>query len=248
MSEVGNRSNPYKPNGGGTDDRELFVTTDIRSIPVGELLPMCGGVAQWLTAVLAFKIFRAKSEVTFACESRRLVHVDPEQISRRIMKHFDELRPRITDLGFHLNYYASMPAIGRIAAAVMTMSRGDGKVHFFAVQVALQTDNEINDDGHFGFVSPVSDGGSLVTVSPARLPRARQGIVRTIVGSRDPVTVLEKHRRRIRDVAIQAVPPNQFFEHAERETRLEAEDLLARRIIRPATAAEIGRIRVESRV
>jgi hypothetical protein len=29
---------------------------------------------------------------------------------------------------------------------------------------------------------------------------------------------------------------------------LEADDLLARRIIRPATAAEIGRIRVESRV
>jgi hypothetical protein len=248
MSGAGNQPNPYKPNGRGTDDRELFVTTDIRSIPVRELLPMCGGVVQWLTAVLAFKIFRAKSDVTFACESRRLVRVEPEQISRRIMRHFDELRPRIADLGFHLNYYASMPAIGRIAAAVMTMSRADGKIHFFAVRVALQTDNQVNDDGHFGFGSPVSGGGSLVTVSPAKLPTARHGINRLIVGSHDPITVLETHRGRIRDVAIRSVSPRDLFEHAEQETRLEADDLLARRIIRPATAAEVGRIRVESRV
>ena len=248
MSEAGNPSNPYKPNGRGTDDRELFVTTDIRSIPIRELLPMCGGVTQWLTAVLAFKLFRAKSEVTFACESRRLVRIDAEQVPRRIMKHFDEIRPRIADLGFHLNYYASMPAIGRIAAAVMAMSRGDGKIHFFAVRVALQTESQVSDDGHFGFVSPVADGGSLVTVSPAKLPRARRGISRLMVGSHDPVTVLEKHRARIRDVAIGAVSPSEFFAHAQNETRMEADDLLARRIIRPATAAEIGRIRVESRV
>lgn len=246
--------NPYQPKARSdgpsksVDDRELFVTTDIGAIPVSELLPMCGGVTQWLAAVIAFKIFRSRSAVTFACESRRLVRVEPKQISRRIMKHFDELRPRISDLGFQMNYYASMPAIGKIAAAVMTMSRMDGKIHFFSVRVALQTDDQVDDDGHFGFGSSLSDGGSILTVSPAKLPRPRRGIDRLIVASEDPITVLEKHRGRIRDVAIRAVAPHDLFEHAANETRMEADDLLDRRIIRPATPAEIGRIRIESRV
>jgi hypothetical protein len=124
----------------------------------------------------------------------------------------------------------------------------DGKVHFFAVRVALQSEDQINDDGHFGFGSSLSDGGSIVTVSPAKLPKPRRGIDRLTVASNDPIAVLEKHRGRIRAAAIQAIEPNHLFEHAEKETRLEADDLLARRIIRPATAAEVGRIRIESRV
>lgn len=242
MNAAAKAPNPYKPAAEG-DERELFVTTDIRSIPAMELLPMCSGISEWLTAILVFKILRTKSDAVFACESRRLVKVDVEQVSKRIMKHFDVLRPRVEDLGFTLNYYASMPALGPITAAVMTMSQRNGKIHFFATQVALKANDQINDDGHFGFGTHLQDGGSILTVSPAKLPKPRRGIDRLVMSSDQPLEVLKKHRERIRDAAIENVPPNHLLEYAERETRLEADDLQRRRIIRPATPAEIGRIR-----
>ncbi len=240
--------NPYKPSVAGSDDRELFVTTDLRSIPAMELRPMCGSHYEWLLAVLAFKVFRAKSEVAFACESRRLVRVDAEHVPKRIMSRFEKVRPKIESLGFLPNYYASMPAIGPIAAAVMTMSREDGQIHYFAIQVVAKSEGQVNDAGHFSFSSSLPSGESIVTVSPANLPRPRRGIDRLMVSSDDPATVLKKHRERIRGVAIVEVPPAALFESAEQETRLEADDLLRRRIIRPATPAEIARIRAASRV
>lgn len=253
MSAAEKEPNPYRPTpdakpksetkaAAAGDDRELFVTTDIRSIPMMELRSMCS-FPDWLMAIVAGKIFRANAEAIFACESRRLVKVDADQISRRVMKRFGELRPQIEDLGFVPNYYASLPAIGPIAAAMMTMSRPDGRIHFFAVQVALKTNDQVSDDGHFGYGTHLPGGGSILTLSPAKLPKPRRGIDRAILSSDDPLTVLKKHRERIRDVEIQAVAPREMFAFAERETRLEAEDLLRRKIIRPANAAEVGRIR-----
>lgn len=239
--------NPYEPKRQAGDDRELFVTTDLRSIPMMELRPMCGGISQWLSAILNFKILRASSDVTYAYESRRLVRVEPQQVSRRIMNHFDELRPAIEQLGFVPNYFASMPAIGRIAAAVMAMSRLDGKVHCFAVQVAAMSDGQINDDGHVAFTTHLTDGGSIITMSPANLPAARDGVDRQILATDDPNDLLRSHRQRIRNAPVKLVQPNHLFEYAERETRLVADDLLRRRIIRPATPAEVGRIRAASR-
>ena len=87
----------------------------------------------------------------------------------------------------------------------------------------------------------------MATLSPAKLPHARRGFDRQIVHSDDPEAVLRRHRTRIRDMAEKLVAPNHLFEYAEREMRMEAEDLLSRRIIRPATASEISRIRSSSR-
>ena len=209
---------------------------------------MCAGLREWIAAIFSFKVLRADSKVTFACESRRLVRVEPEQVSKRVMKRFNELRPDVEALGLKPNYYASIPAIGKIAVAVMTMSRVDGQVHFFAVQVALQTDDGINDDGHFGFSSHTTDGGLIVTTSPARLPRPRRGVDRLVTATCEPAEVYEKHRRRVRGKPIRAITPDDLFAAAGQETRREADDLQRRRIIRPATPAEIGRIRTQSRV
>ncbi len=242
------KSNPYEPAAGASDERELFVTTDLRGIPAMELRPMCKGFSDWLMTVLTFKLLRMKSEPAFAYESRRLVKVEAEQVSKRIMKRFNELASEATLLGFVPNYYASLPAVGPIAAAVMTMSRKDGRVHFFAVQVAARTDGQINDDGHFGFLSYRPDQSSLVTICSARLPRPRRKVDRLVVRNDDPAEVLRLHRKRIRNLEILPIEPEELFEQAAKEKRIEADDLLGRRIIRPATQGEITRIRQQSRV
>ncbi|MCG8650706.1 MAG: hypothetical protein MI861_12790 [Pirellulales bacterium] len=248
MSFGENAPNPYRPSSSTLEERELFVTTDIRSIPTMELRPMCRNFSEWLIAIFAFKILRAKTEPEFASESRRLVQIEAEHVPKRLMKRFAELAPQVQALGFLPNYYASLPAIGPIAAAVMTMSRREGQVHFFATQVALKTAGEINDDGHFGFGSRLTDDSSVLTVSPAKLPGARPGIDRRIVRSQDPAEVLQVHRDRIRNAAIKSIAPEELFDYAQREARLEADDLQRRRIIRPATAGEISRIKTGSRV
>ena len=236
--------NPYKPSKESSDsDRQLFVTTDLRSIPAMELRPMCGSFGKWLGTVISFKLLRATSEPTFAFESRRLVRVEAEQVPKRIMKRFHEFKSQLDLLGFLPNYFASLPAIGQIAAAVMTMSRPDGYIDFYANQVVVRSEGEITDDGHFGFRSRLTDETLISTVSRARLPGAPKGFQRVMVASEDPAEVLRVHRKRIRDAGLIAVPPQELIEHARKETRIEAEDLLRRRIIRPATQREISRIR-----
>jgi len=55
-------------------------------------------------------------------------------------------------------------------------------------------------------------------------------------------------RERMRQQAIENVPPGDLFDHADKENRQETADLLRRGVIRRATPAEITRIRTKLRV
>ncbi len=230
--------------GTASNERELFVASDIQTIPAFELKPMCGSLFEWLFAIVVFKIFRMKPPVEFATETRRMVRIEGEQVPKRIMHYFDELRPKVESLGYDMNYYATVPAIGPIAIALMTMSsEEDGRCHFFAVRAVIKTNNQIMEDGHFGFGSELPNDGSLTTISKAKLPKPRQGLERLMINTADPKVLLEEHRKRMREHQVVAVHASELTEHAKRQNLLECEDLLARKVIRPATAAEIHRIR-----
>lgn len=238
--------NPYaaRPTPQGNDDnRQLFIAGDIKNIPYLELRPMCSNVLEWLLAGVLFKICRIPSPAQFATESRRLVRVSEENVPRRLMNHFHELRPQAERLGFEINHFATVPAIGPIAIALMTMSEKSGQSCFYAVQVALKMNDQINDEGHFGFNTSLSGDAMLTTLSPVKLPKPRKGLQRKILKSRDVAEVYRVHQERMRDQIIQAVPPDQLFALAEKHNRLEADDLQQRRITRLATPGEITRLR-----
>ena len=225
------------------DERELFVATDIRSIPAGELRPMCDSLFAWLFAIVVFKIFRVKPPVEFATENRRMVRIEGEQVPKRIMRYFKELEEKVEELGFHHNYYATVPAIGPIGVALMTMSSEDGRCHFFAVRAAIKVDTEIMEDGHFGFGSQLPNDGSLTTISKAKLPKPREGVLRVMINTDKPYDLLKEHRKRMRDAPVVVTHASELVEHARRQNLLECEDLLKRGVIRPATPPEIHRIR-----
>ncbi len=232
--------------GSPQNERELFVASDIQSIPVFELRPMCSNVVEWLMAIVLFKVCRLKPPVEFATETRRMVRIEAEQVPKRVMKYFDELRPKLEEMGFHVNYYATVPAIGPIAIALMTMSSESGKCHFFAVRAAIKTaNNQVMEDGHFGFGSQLPNDGSLLTISKAKLPKPRPGVERMMINTSDPAVLLREHRNRMKDQPVINTPASELVEHARRQNLLECEDLLARRVIRPATPGEIQRIRAQ---
>lgn len=229
--------------GSAVNDRELFVASDIQYIPASELRPMCGSLFEWLFAIVVFKVFRVKPPVEFATETRRMVRIESEQVPKRIMHYFDELRPKVEKYEFHMNYYATVPAIGPIAIALMTMSSEDGRCHFFAVRAVIKMNNQIMEDGHFGFGSKLPHDGSLTTISKAKLPKPRAGLDRVMINTDNPKVLLDEHHKRMRNQPITVVHASELIEHARRENLLECEDLLERHVIRPATPAEIHRIK-----
>ncbi len=227
------------------NERELFVASDIQSIPAFELRPMCNSLFEWLVALVLFKICRMKPPIEFATETRRMVRIEGEQVPKRVMNYFDELRPKLEELGYHMNYYATVPAIGPIAIALMTMSSQDGKCHFFAVRAVVKMNDQIMEDGHFGFGSQLPHDGSLTTISKTKLPKPREGVDRVMIDTDEPEVLLREHRKRMRDQPVINTPATELVAHARRQNLLECEDLLARRVIRPATPGEIHRIRAQ---
>jgi hypothetical protein len=123
------------------------------------------------------------------------------------------------------------------------MSSEDGRCHFYCVRAAIKANQGIMEDGHFGFGSQLPHDGSLTTISRAKLPKPREGVDRLMIRTHDPEVLLREHQRRMRDRPVIAMHASELIDHARRQNLLECEDLLARRVIRPATPAEIHRIR-----
>ncbi len=245
-----NRAGPDSARQGelGSDDRELFVMTDFRSIPAAEMRPMIGNFSQWLSALLAYKILRSKPQIQYVIEARRLVKGDAENVPKRIMKQFAAVRTQLELLNFGPSFFATVPAIGPFSKAIMAMSRPDGQIHCFASHVVSKIDGQVTDEGLLGFTTWLREDASIVTMSAAKLPRPRGGVDRLIVSSDDPEVILKKHRDRIRKLECLPISPADLFAQAEAEQERQTEDLLRRRVIRPATPAEVTRIRTEMRV
>ncbi len=161
------------------------------------------------------------------------------------MNYFDQLRPQLEDKGYRLNYYATVPAIGPIAIALMTMSSDSGKCHFFAVRAVIKMNDQIMEDGHIGFGSQLPGDGSLTTISKTKLPKPRPGVERLMIDTDDPGVLLREHIKRMKDFPVITMSASDLVEHARRQNLLECEDLLKRRVIRPATTVEIQRIRAQ---
>ena len=230
------------------DVRELLVTNDFRSIPAAELRTLSDSLGQWLGVLFRYKILRSKLLPAYAIELRRMIKGEAKHIPKRILRHFDALKAKLEPLNFAPGFYANVPALGPYSAAVMAMSRQDGEIHMIASQIVTQDHELIKDEGYFGFTTWLSDENLVVTVSLANLPRPREGVDRIIVDSDDPTVLLKKHRQRLRKLEIQPVAASNLFQRVEDENRRQTDDLLRRRVIRPATPAEVTRIRKDIRV
>lgn len=249
MSHLPSESdNQVDADAGAADVREWFVTTDIRSIPASELRATRDSWSQWILDMLRYKVAGSKSHVAYAIELRRMIKGEAKYVPKRIIKHFDALKETIESLNFTPSFYANVPAIGPYSSAIMAMSRPDGEIHFLAWQVVTQRDGQIQDEGRIGLTTWLTDETSVVTVSPAKLPRACQGVDRRIVRSNDPAVLLKMHRQRLRKLEILPVLPEDLFHRVELDNRRHVGELTRRGVIRPATAAEVTRIRSEKRV
>jgi hypothetical protein len=233
---------------GSARARELFVLSDLRSIPAAELRPMCGGMSQWISALLRYKLLRSKWAPAHAVELRRMARVDTDHVPKRIGKPFDAIQQRLRKLGFAVSYYATIPALGPYSSAIMGMSQEDGEIHFCAYQVARKTAGGVADEGHFGFFTWLRDQRCLATLSAVNVPRLSPQIDLLIDRSDDPATVLKSHRNRLLKVNPQAVSAAELFEKVESDYRCQIDDLQRRRVIRGASPAEVARIRNEMRV
>lgn len=249
MNRAGSKSaRQQEPASKATDDRELFVTNDFRSIPVAEMRPMLGSISEWLSAVLIHKILRTKPKIQYVIEACRLVKGDAENVPKRMMKQFAAIRTQLELLNFGPSFFAAIPAIGPVSHAIMAMSRPDGQIHCFASHVVSKIDGRIEDESLLGFTTWRSDQTSIVTMSPTKLARPGDGVDQLIVSSDDPEVILKKHRNRIRKLDFLPILPADLFAHAESEQVRQTQDFLRRRVIRLATPAEVTRIRTEMRV
>ncbi len=224
------------------------MTTDFRSIPASELRPMVGGLSPWLSAVFAHKVLKSKPSIAYAIETRRLVNRDAENVPKRIMKQFAELRSQLELLNFGTSFYATVPALGPISKAVMAMSRPDGQIHCLVSHVVSRIGGEVHDETCLSFTTWISKEKSIVTMSASKLPRPCSGVDRLILNTSDPEVILKKHRDRIRNQKCLPIPAEDLFAHVEIEQDRQTEELLRRGVIRPATQAEVTRIRTEMKV
>jgi len=233
---------------GSTKNRELYITSDFRSIPAGELRALCGGFPQWVSAVFRYKLLRSSSTPAYALELRRFTQVEAANVTKRLLKHFAATEKKLAKHNFSRSFYANIPALGPHSSAVMGMSQEEGEIHFCALQVARKISDSVVDESHFGFFTWLRDGVCLATLSPLSLPRLDPEIDLVIDRSDDPAAVLKTHRNRLLKINPQPVTLAELFEKVEAGFRRQIDDLIRRQVIRPASAAEVARIRNEMRV
>ena len=228
---------------GESDRRLLYVLNDFHFIPAAESKSMLDGHRQWLSTLISYKLLRKRTQPAFAIEIGRWIRGDSRQVSKRILKRFEELRAKMSRLGFAPAFFATIPAIGPHSAAVMGMSRRDGSIHLLAHGSTSQSAEGVADTGHFEFLSWLTDEPTVVTCSQVCLPKPRAGIDQWITTSHDPEKVLKKHRERLRRRPFQAVASQDLFEKVSEENQAAVKDLANRNVIRLASSAEVARIR-----
>lgn len=233
---------------GSSNARELFVLSDFRSLPAAELRALCGSLPSWISALVRYKILRAKSPPAYALELLRLTQCDAAHVPKRMVKHLDSTKKQLQKLGFQLSFYANLPALGKYSSALMGMSQEDGEIHFCLYQVARQTAQGVIDESHFAFLSWLRDDQCLATLSPLQLPPLQRQIELLVDRSEDPAAVLKSHRNRLLQVNPQKVSPSELFDRLESDYGRQIADLRRRSVIRAASAAEVARIRNDMRV
>jgi hypothetical protein len=221
--------------GNGNDERELMVCDDGVSIPMHDMAPVG----------LMGKFLRKPKSVpsAFAIESRRIVRVEAEQVPKRIAKHFKKLQKEVAHLSYEPNFFAATPAVGPVAVSLMSMTSPSGQNSFFAVQSVVRSEGELIDAGYHGFCSFLAKERFLVTMTNAKLPKARDGVDRLMMDVDKPETLVREHRKRMRDHIIDPVEPEQIVDLLREQNRRDVTDYLGRGLIRPATTGEISRIR-----
>ncbi|QDT13541.1 hypothetical protein [Planctomycetes bacterium K23_9] len=221
------------------DERELMLCDDGVSIPMHDMAP---------TGLLGKFLRKPKTIPSpFALESRRIVRVEAEQVPKRIAKHFKGLQKEVGRLTYEPNFYAMTPAIGPIAASMMSMSTPSGQNSFFAVQTIVRTDGKLVDTGYHGFCSFLADHKLLITMTNASLPKARDGVDRLMLDSEDPEAMIREHRKRMRDHIIDPVEPEKLVDLIRDQNCRDVAEYLNRGLIRPATTGEISRIRAKAK-
>ena len=217
--------------------RELLVPCDGVSIPVFGMAPVG----------LFSKLMRKSVSPTFAVESRRIIRVESEQVPKRIFKHFKVLQKSMTRLSFHPNFFATIPAIGPLAIAMMSMITPSGKSCFLAVRTVIRKEGELVDSGHHGYYSYLDSGEAMVTLSPCQLPKPRAGIHQVILKEEDPEAMLREHRKRMREFKVEPVDAADVVEFVRHHNWLDVNDCVERELIRAANTGEISRIRGKSK-
>lgn len=224
-------------------DRQFFIHGDIKIIPYSELGPFCKSGIHRLITGLKQKIGKVRFSPKWAAESRRLVAVKSDNVSKRLMKYFSQLQKDANELGFTLDHFARTPTIGPITSARMVMGERSGQSYFFAAYSSAQEGGSIKDDGHFGFASLLPDNIVMTTLSPSNLPNPCQWNDRRVSKSDSVKAIHGEHQKRVRGKKPTAIPQDKLFAFVEKLNAREVDDLLKRGVIRTATPAEVARIR-----
>ncbi|MGB7348017.1 MAG: hypothetical protein WBD20_27580 [Pirellulaceae bacterium] len=219
------------------DERELMLCDDGVSIPMHDMVPVG----------LLGKFLRKTAPSPIAIESRRIIRVESEQVPKRILKHFRDLQKDVGYLKYQSGFLATTPAIGPIAVAMMSMTTPSGQNSFFAVRAVVRKDGELIDTGYHGFCSFLAGDDFLVTMSTARLPKAREGVDRVMMPNDDPESLVREHRKRMRQYTIVPTEADDVVEQFRRQNLLDVSEYLERGLIRPATTGEISRIRASTK-
>ena len=214
--------------------REFIVAADGVSIPMFDMAPpgLFGG-------------FKKSPQPTFAVESKRLMRVESAQLQERILTPLREIRAALKPLGYQHNFYGSLPAVGAVAIGILAMSTKSGQNYFFAVRTATRRDNKVVQTGFIGFGSLLGDDDSLLTLSPVRLPKPREGVDREILRSEDPEHLLREHRKRMREYTIQPLEATELVNRIRRQNELDCNEYLEQGLLRKASPGQIAAIRAK---
>ncbi len=221
--------------------RELFVINDFRSMPAKEMRPMFDTFGRWLAAWWQYKIRGKSDHPEFVLEMRRLTRA--KHVPKRIQKNFDPYLEKLKRSGFVHSFDATVGALGPYSCGLLGMTDEETYVHFVAFHAVTQIEGRIADDSFFRFLSWLDDETLIETISRGQHPSPRRGIDRLEFAADDPITMLRRHRERLRKKSVQKINPSDLWARIEAEHQSQVDDFIARGVIRAATPAEVTRIR-----
>ncbi|NND98699.1 MAG: hypothetical protein HKN47_15370 [Pirellulaceae bacterium] len=218
-------------------EREFIVATDGKSIPMCDMAP---------PGLLA-RLLGKSPPSPFAVEAARIIRVESEQVPKRILNHFREVKTKVGSLRYKRNYYATVPTIGPLAMATMSMTTSSGLSSFFAVRTVLRRDGKLIDSGFHGFCSFLAGDDILITMTQARLPRPREGVDRVMLKTEDPEVIVREHRKRMREYEIVPTEAADVVDLTRRQNELDLEEYFEQGLLRLASTGEVSRIRDQAK-
>lgn len=233
-----------------TGHDELIVINDFKRIPTLDLFAMTRNPIEFALVFCVFKVLRLRNPPFFAAALKSPAEIAYEQIPESLRADFDVTADSLRGLGMTDPRYMTAPTIGSRLSIELIMTTPDGRIQASFVRMQQRNGKFFEDQSYRGLGSRIggNEEGGTILVTREKKPQPRSGAIHIVqlIRSDSFEVLMEHHERRLAEESACPITVGSQVQRSIDDERRVTEELIRRRILRPATAKEVFSIEAAS--